>query len=203
MGVPAPNSDTAQGSEFRSKYGLEGRTLITVFGFVRPGRGYETALDALLKLGRDTVLVIAGGPQTAQHETYLDGLSADIETRGLKDQVLVTGYLPDESVPGAMQAADVVLCPQETGTGSYSVQVALGYGRPIIASNLPCFKYMEETGICLLTFTRKDLIAKLKSVLEDGMLRQSLSERAFAYAAEHSWEKIAEKTVEVYKELIG
>ena len=206
MGVPSPNSDTAQGSEFRSKYGLEGRTLITVFGFVRPGRGYEAILDVLPILGRDVVLVIAGGPQTAQHETYLDGLSADIETRGLKDQVLVTGYLPDESVPGAMQSTDVVLCPQEAGTGSYSVQVSFGYGCPIVASDLLCFKYLEETAGCLLTYSRDntgDLASKLLLVLTDESVRKRLSAASLCYAAEHSWEKIAEKTVEVYKELIG
>ena len=201
MGVPAPNSEPG-GNSFRRKFGLEGRTLITVFGFVRPGRGYESSLDALPGLDRDAVLVIAGGPQTEPQRAYLNALSADIEARGLKDRVLVTGYLPDEEVPGAMQAADVVLIPQEHGTGSYSLMVALGYGKPILASDLQCFLDFEPSLWIFKRGDSKDLGAKLGTLLADEESRKRLSTKALAYAREYSWERIAEKTVEIYEELI-
>ncbi|HET6456409.1 MAG TPA: glycosyltransferase [Armatimonadota bacterium] len=202
MGIPAANLEPGLGDAFRRKFGLEGRKLITVFGFVRPGRGYETALDALTKLGNDAVLIIAGGPQTESQKAYVDSLSADIEVRGLRDRVVITGYLPDEEVPGAMQAADIALIPQEHGTGSYSLMVALGYGKPILASDL---RFLLEFEDVLWTFKRgdsEDLAGKLRILLEDEETRNRLSGKALAYAKDHSWDKIAEKTVEVYQELI-
>ncbi len=153
---------------------------------------------------RDAVLVMAGGPQTEAHEAYLHALSAEIESRGLQEQVVITGYLPDELAAGAMRAADVMLCPQEAGTGSYTLQVALGYARPIIASDLPCFIFLEEAAGCLLTFAggdAQDLAAKINCVLGDDALRQRLSDRALAYAGEHTWAKVAERTVQIYEEL--
>lgn len=204
MGVPAPNPDVGLGEAFRRKYSLEERTLIVIFGFIRPGRGYETLLDALPMVSRDAVLVMAGGPQTEAHRAYLDALSAEIESRGLQEQVVITGYLPDELAAGAMRAADVVLCPQEAGTGSYTLQVAFAYARPIIASDLPYFRFLEETAGCLLTFAggdAQDLAAKINSVLGDDALRQRLSDRALAYAGEHTWAKVAERTVQIYEEL--
>ncbi len=118
---------------------------------------------------------------------------------------MVTNYLPDDAVAGAMCAADVVLCPQERGTGSYSLQVVLGYGLPVLASDLPCFAELEDGWQCLITFMRgdkADLASKLGLILDDEGLRERLSSRALAYAAEHSWNRIAADTVQVYRELV-
>ncbi len=206
MGVPAIHAEGASGAEFREQFGLAGKRLVVVFGFVRPGRGYEAAMDALSELGPDTALVIAGGPQTEAQTVYLNELLSMIESRGMKDRVIVTGYLKDEMVAGAMRAADVVLCSQEAGTGSYSVQVALAYGRPILASDLPCFTYPEREHGCVLTYERAnpaDLNAKLKLMLEDEDVRERLSARALTCATDHTWARIAERTVEVYREVLS
>ena len=205
MGVPTPNLDPSLGDAFRSEYDLEGRKLIVVFGFTRSSRGYETVLDAMAELGRDTVLVIAGGPQTAAQSAYFEALLTEIARRGLCKRVVATGYLSDEKVSGVMQAADVVLCPQQEGTGSYSVQLAFGYGCPIVASDLPCFEHLEREFGCLLTFASgdaQDLAHRINAVLGDETLSRSLSDRALAYAREHTWDKIAARTVQVYRELV-
>ena len=204
MGVPPPNPDPKLGDEFRRSFGLQGKTLIVVFGFVRPGRGYETVLDALPLLSRPATLVIAGGCQTEAQNAYLDSLKASVEHAGLRDQVVITGYLADESAAGAMQTADIILCPQGSGTGSYSIQVAFAYGRPIIASDLPCFTHTEQAHGCPLTFAAgdaRDVAAKLNSVMEDCALQERLSRCALDYVADHTWARIADKTVEVYREL--
>ena len=204
MGVPAPNPDPALGDRFRREFGLEGRRLLVVFGFVRPGRGYEIVLDALPMLSRPATLVIAGGPQTEAQAVYADSLVRRASSLRLADRVVITGYLPDEKVAGALRAADIILLPQIAGTGSYSIQVAFGYGKPIVASDMPCFVDPEQSHGCPLTFARgdaRDLSAKLDSVLQGPPLAQKLSQCALEYAKEHSWDRIAEKTVEVYREL--
>lgn len=203
MGVPRPNANPSLADEFRRSFGLEDKTLIVVFGFVRPGRGYETVLQALPILSRPATLVIAGGCQTEVQDAYLGSLKTFVQRAGLRDRVVITGYLSDESAAGAMQAADIILCPQESGTGSYSIQVAFAYGRPIIASELPCFTHTERTHGCPVTFRRgdaRDLAAKLDRVLDDPAVGDALSRCALDYAADHSWGRIAEKTVEIYRE---
>ncbi len=205
MGIPATDMNPIHTDAFRTRFNLQGRRLIVVFGFVRQGRGYEAAMDILPGLGPDVTLVIAGGPQTNVQRVYMDSLAEQVRARGLGDRVVITGYLPDDMVSGAMQAADIVLCSQEAGTGSYSVQVALAYGRPIVASDLPCFAYPEQTHGCLMTFRRgdaQDMASKLKSVRSNPGLSADLSARALRYAAEHTWREIAQKTLEVYRELV-
>ena len=206
MGVPAPDPTPDAGSAFCESRGLKDKKLIVIFGFLRAGRGYEAMLDVLPKLNDNVSLVIAGGPQNEIHKAYMSALISEIEARGLKDRVVITGYISDLEVAGAMRAADVVLCSQESGTGSYSIQVALGYGRPIVASDLPCFTYLEETSDCLVTYKRsdsEDLDNKLKSVLQDESLAQKMSAKALSYADKYTWDKVAVETKRVYDELLS
>lgn len=206
MGVPTPVLEPGLGDAFRSQYNLKGKRLIVIFGFIRPGRGYEAMLDILPDLNSDVMLIIAGGPQTQAHQIYLNMLKSEIESKHLQDRVVTAGYVFSEQVPGVMQAADIVLCSQEHGTGSYTLQVALGYGRSILASDLPCFTSLEETCGCLITYKRynkDDLLSKLNLLLSDRSASERISQHALAYALENSWERVAERTLEVYKELAG
>lgn len=203
MGVPEPVEDSGSGDDFVRKHRLEGRKLIVIFGFIRPGRGYEAVLDIMAELDSGTMLVIAGGAQNPAQELYLESLKGDIEKRGLSDRVFITGYLTDTDVAGVMQSADIVLCSQESGTGSYSVQVALGYGAPILASDLPCFDDLKTEYGCLITFRngdRQDLLSKIKLLLTDKDLSRTLSSSASGYAHRHTWRKVAEMTEAVYRE---
>lgn len=202
MGVPRPNTDPGLGEAFREKYNLAGRRAVVVFGFVRAGRGYETVLSALSGLDDDVVLVVAGGPQNRSQEEYARKWLSDVKLRGFEDRVVLTGYLSDDEVAGAMQCAHIVLCPQERGTGSYTLQIALGHGKPVLSSDLPFFAELEDA---IVTFQRgdsSDLRDKLASLLEDDATRIRLSSKALAYAEEHSWPRIAQRTVGVYEELL-
>src|SRR5581483_6466750 len=64
-GIPAPLPAPTGGQAFREKFGLAGRRLITLFGYVSFNKGYELTLDILPSLPEDVAFVIAGGPRNA------------------------------------------------------------------------------------------------------------------------------------------
>lgn len=203
MGVPEPTAYEGEGNYFRDKYDLYGKRLIVIFGFVRPGRGYETALDILPELDKDTMLVIAGGTRDMSMDWYLTSLHDTIRSQNLMERTLITGYLNDADAGALMQTANLVLCSQEKGTGSYSVQFALGYGKPIVASDLPCFKDLELSYRCLTTCktgSRASLLATIKPLLQDADAAGKLAKAASVYAANHTWQKIASMTENLYRE---
>ncbi|MHB1456708.1 MAG: glycosyltransferase [Armatimonadota bacterium] len=205
MGVPEPTASQNDGEFFRQKYDLYGKKLIVVFGFIRPGRGYETILDLLPEMDKETMLVIAGGVRDLSMEWYLTSLHETIRSQNLTQKTLITGYLNEADAGALMQTADIVLCSQESGTGSYSVQFALGYGKPIVASSLPCFKDLEFTYKCLTTYntgSRTSLASVLKPLLHDNDAAQKLANAASIYAVNHTWEKIASMTENLYREFV-
>jgi len=150
--------------------------------------------------------VIAGGARVSGEEPYAAQVRERIESAGLNDRVVITGFLSDEDVAEAMEASDLVLAPHTWATGSYSVTLPLTHGRPVLASNLDCFQDIAGRMDCIELFANGDneeYIRKLLGLLEDESKRAKLSENARAYAARFSWPKIAAMTRRVYDQTIA
>jgi glycosyltransferase involved in cell wall biosynthesis len=78
---------------------------------------------------------------------------------------------------------------------------SLAYAKPIITSDLPCFKEIQEREPCMRLFRAGDtehFTACLKGVLKNPIGQNEMSERAHRYAVKYSWKEAAKKTLEVY-----
>lgn len=202
-GVPRPvEASPGLVEELRSRYGLAGYRVATIFGYVTADKGYETALDALRSLPPTIKLLIAGGTRIESERGYLLQLEREIEARGLADRVTITGFLDDAEVAAAMALSDVVLVPHLAANGSYSVMVALSYGRPVIASDLPCFRDIHAAGDCVELFPVGDeraLADRLGFLMASASARRHLAAAAERFAAERSWEAVARRTAAIYE----
>jgi glycosyltransferase involved in cell wall biosynthesis len=202
-----PSSFILHPSEaFRERFALGDRRILSLFGYIAPNKGYELTLRILPELPPDVALVIAGGPRTAEMEPYAQSVRKLIAEAGLQERVVITGFLTEEEIAGAMAASEVVLAPHTQATGSYSIMVPLSYGRPIVASDLDCFKEIQERVPCMRLFRSGDaghFAACLKGVLNNPVGRQEMSERALRYATENTWRRAAERTVAVYEKALA
>lgn len=204
---PAPNA--FGGRAFRERFGLGERRVVSLFGYVAPNKGYELALEALPGLPADVALVIAGGARNAEMEAYAASVRAMVAARGLVERVVVTGYLTEPDVAEAMAASDIVIAPHTAATGSYSITIPLAHGRPVVASDLACFREIHEASApspCLALFRAgdsADFQRVLGDLLADDARRAELARRARDYAWAHSWAEAARRTVAVYREAIA
>lgn len=201
-GVPKPIPVPDNGAAFREKFHLGDRRIISLFGYIAPNKGYELTLQILPELPTEVIFVIAGGARTAEMEPYAQSLRQRIAASGMQDRVVITGYLSEEEVAGAMAASEVVVVPHTQATGSYSVTIPLAYGKPIVASDLDCFREIWQRVPCLRLFRSGDaghFAACLKAVLNNPAGREEMSARARDYAAKYSWREAARRTVEIYR----
>jgi glycosyltransferase involved in cell wall biosynthesis len=204
-GIPAPVTAPTGGKAFVERYRLVGRRLLTIFGYVAPNKGYELALEVLPSLPQDVALVIAGGARTPDMEPYQAQVRARIEASGLADRVVLTGFLSDEDVAEAMEASEIVFVPHTQATGSYSVTLPISHGRPILASDLDCFREVSARIDCVELFRACDAAdcrSKLTGLLDSPARRGVLAANALKYAARYSWPRIAAQTRHVYKSAI-
>jgi glycosyltransferase involved in cell wall biosynthesis len=204
-GIPEAAPAPTNGEAFRAKYALQGRRVVTIFGYVASNKGYELTLELLPSLPDDVTLVIAGGARTPDMEPYAGQVQARIRAAGLQERVRVTGFLPDEEVAEAMAASDLILAPHTQATGSYSVTFPLTYGKAIMASDMDCFREIQARVDCLQIFKAGDLSdyrAKLLALLDDPIRRERLSANACRYAQRFSWPRVAALTQKVYAEAI-
>lgn len=203
-GIPTPQAATeSEISAFRERLRLPPGKLLTIFGFITPDKGYETALAALGKLPSSVNLVIAGGTRVETEAPYLERLRAEIERRGLASRVAMTGFLEEREIAAAMAVSDLVLAPHLAANGSYSVLIALSYGKAVIASDLACFHELKERHSCIELFAPEDeteLAERIGFLLATASTRRTLIENARRFTAEQTWDAVAAQTVAVYQQ---
>jgi len=202
MGIPAPIASATAGEAFRDRYGLHGKRVLTLFGYVTPNKGYEIVADVLSRLPSDVVFVIAGGARRPVEEQYVERVRRYVRDRRLQTRVVITGFLSDDEVADAMQATHIALVPHTHATNSYSVTLPLSHGRPVLASDLACFREMAERGDCVELFRsgdKRDLLRRLAALLEHPERRRELSENARRYTDRFGWPNVAAITRDIYR----
>ena len=206
MWVPAVTRPDVSPDVARSELGLAGRKVVTIFGFVVRRKGYELALEALRRWRDDVALLIAGGPHPGDRTGFFEGLSDRIAAEGLAERVIITGYLPDDRVPLVMAATDVIAAPFTAMSSSWSMMHAMAYRKPIVASDLPPAREINERSPCLILFDSGDagdLAAKVTGLLEDeAELRRAVA-AVDSYAETWTAARAAAETASVYKEAAG
>ena len=113
------------------------------FGFVRPYKGLDTAIEALALSGRTDVRLTVAGEFWGGRETY-DQL---IAAHGVKDRIeIFDRYVSDLEAAGLFARSDAVLLPYRTVTGSAVVALAYHYLKPVVVTNLPGFTDVVQEG---------------------------------------------------------
>lgn len=130
--------------EARRKLGMAGRMLL-FFGFVRPYKGLDVAIEALARLGSDygdVSLWVAG--EFWEDEQRYRKLIAE---RGLENRVRIeAGFLPESDLALRLAVCDGVVLPYRSATGSGVLGSAYAGGKPVIATSTGCFKEMVIPG---------------------------------------------------------
>ena len=122
---------------------VEGNILL-FFGFVRPYKGLKYLIEAMpLILERVNVTLLVVGEFWDSQEQYIKR----IKELGVDTHVkIVDKYVPNEDVEIYFAACDVVILPYVSGTGSGIAQIAYGFNKPIIATNVGCLPEIVESG---------------------------------------------------------
>jgi glycosyltransferase involved in cell wall biosynthesis len=137
--------------------------VLLCFGIVRAYKGICYAIEAISELkkrGRRYHLLVAG-EIWEDKRLYLN----QIENLGIADQVTLDDrYIPNEEVSRYFSAADVFLAPYIDGTQSAAIKLALGYGLPIVASDILTDDMLPQPPRVL--FVRPGNVNDLSSAIE-------------------------------------
>ncbi len=177
--------------------GAEG-PVILCFGLLRPYKGTEVLLEAFRQVP-DAELWIVGNPRMDVEP--LRELAAQAPGRVR----FVTRFVEEAEIPAIFRRADIVALPYLDAEHSGVLYTGLAFAKPLVLSAVGGFPEVAATGAGRLVppGDAAALAAALAALVGDEAARAELSAAAArAAAGPYSWERAAQLTLELYRELI-
>lgn len=194
-----PIHDQGVLEQIRKKYNLP-RQFILFAGMLEPRKNIVGLIRAFKKLTDDQEfrhwLVIAGSKGWQYEEIFKAA-----EDLGIKERVVLTGYIPDQDLVAIYNLADVFAYPSFYEGFGLPVLEAMACGTPVITSNVSSLPEVGGDAAVYVDPGRIEEIAlSIKNVLSDNSLRQSLREKGLARSKNFSWENAARQTLRVFED---
>ena len=190
-------------SFYKDQFGLEEKKVLLTFGLLSPNKGIEhviEALPAVVARHPDVVYVIVGAThphvQRREGESYRLSLQRLARERGVDRHVSFYGrFVTLEELTQFLGAADIYITPYlnpaqiVSGTLAYAV----GAGKAVVSTP---YWHAEELlaegrGVLVPFRDSRALASRLIELLENDVLRHSMRKRAYLYAREMTWPKVA------------
>lgn len=187
------------------RYGLRGPYIFNVGGLdVRKRVDLLIEAFALVRhqLPPGTKLAIGGKAHSGNPAVYppLEPLLAEL---GIRNDVVLTGWLGDDEKLALYQAASVYVTPSIYEGFGLTPLEAMACGTAVIAANRTSFPEVIGDAGLLVEPEVAPLAEAIRRVVNDEALRRDLSERGVTRAGEFSWRRLAEQTVSAYRDAIS
>jgi D-inositol-3-phosphate glycosyltransferase len=205
-----PDTDLTP-AEAKRKLGITGtEKAVLFFGRIRPYKGLEYLLAAfklLVSRHSDYRLIVAGEPKKGS-ESYLEEMRRIISREFDPRQIILKiQFIPDQEMELYLKAADVLVLPYKEIFQSGILFLGYSFGLPVVATDVGSFK--EEiiegrTGFLCQPADPADLARTLERYFASDLYKELANRRRElrAYAnVQHSWEAVADLTVNAYAEL--
>jgi UDP-glucose:(heptosyl)LPS alpha-1,3-glucosyltransferase len=183
-------------AEVRREIGIaEGAPVFLYVGDLR--KGMEPAIRALAQVPRAHLVSLSRTPPA----TYREVAAAC----GVADRV---SLLPaTATVERYYGSADVLVLPTPYDAFGMVITEAMACGLPVITTPLAGASELLEEGVHGLLVTSPTdvdaIAAAMRTLATDEVLRQRMGDAAAALMREHTWDRVAARTLEVYYEHLG
>lgn len=180
------------------QYDLAGRRYLLFVGRIVPEKGLDYLVDAYKSLETELPLIIAGGSShTTDYETSIKAKASD------DPRIRFVGHVEGEQLRFLFSNAYIYILPSEMEGMPVSLLEAMSYGNCCLTSDIP--ENSEVILDCGETFHSGDVenlrLHLIELLSHDELVRQ-YKQRALERSRDFSWDKVFEKTVEVYRQVL-
>lgn len=178
----------------------EDTKLLLFFGFVREYKGLKHLLKAMpqVKEKLENVKLMVVGSFADDKADYVQ-LISDMQIEDCVE--VIDGYTPDNEVEKYFAACDVVVLPYESATQSGIVQIAYGFEKPVIVTNvggLPDVVTDGKTGY-VVEAGKPETLAEAVQGFFSNQKAKEFHENVKNEAYKFSWERMRRAIEELYE----
>lgn len=146
----------------------------------------------------DGDLVIAGG-----NGWKMESILERIRTSPRAASIKLIGYTGDDTLPALYAGAEVFLLPSFYEGFGFPPVEAMACGTPVVSSTGGSLSEVLGDGAVLLNHFEIDgWTEAIRQVLGDSEFRQALVVRGHAKAASYTWQTTAQKTLDVFRQVV-
>ncbi|SKA76588.1 Glycosyltransferase involved in cell wall bisynthesis [Caloramator quimbayensis] len=182
----------------RKKYNIPNEYILYL-GTLEPRKNIETIIDSYAlykKNGGNLKLVIAG-----KKGWMYDSILNRVKQYSLGDEVIFTGYVDEDDKACIYKMSSLFLFPSFYEGFGIPVIEAMAAGTPVITSNTSSLP--EAAGDAAIFVNPKDINAIADSMLKianNDYYKKELIIKGLKQSEKFSWEKSAEKLINIYNE---
>jgi glycosyltransferase involved in cell wall biosynthesis len=181
------------------KYGLKKEKFFIYTGSVYPHKNVYRLVKAFLLLGRDDLSLAI----VCSRNVFRERLETVVSSLKTNKQIKFLGFVPDNELKILYQEAIAFVQPSlMEGFGLPGLE-AMACFCPVISSKFSCLpEVYSKAAVYFDPLSPKDMVEKLKLLIEDRRKRRELIKLGEKRVEEFSWKNTAEETVRVYKKIL-
>lgn len=180
----------------------DGKWNILFVGRLERRKGLRYLLGAYKKVKKElpnSRLIVVGAGKRRKYEKLV--------TKANLEDVVFTGYVPNEDLPIYYHTADL-FCAPATGEESFGIVLleAMAVGKPVIASDIAGYASVltnNAEGFLVPPKNANKLAEALLMMMTDKKLRQQMAGRGRMKAQEYDWSHIAQRVLDFYIETLN
>lgn len=198
----SPVEDNRELQRVRHNYGIDGPYILSV-GSIQPRKNLPRLINAYASLRGKYVeaelpkLVLVG-----KHAWLYDETTRALAETGLKESVILTGYVPEADLPALYSGALCFVYPSYFEGFGLPPLEAMKCGAPVIVGNKTSLP--EVVGDAALTVDPYDvssIAGAIERLVNDSDLRRELSVKGRSRAETFDWRETARRTLQIYEQV--
>lgn len=202
----------------RGKLGIRKNDfMLLCFGFLAWYKGTDWMVNAFKaiekenKTKRKITLVVAGGPNPNHlDKAYYRKYIRNIQNECRKNNIILTGFVPEKKIPLYFQAADLVVVPYRTlMSASGPLSIAISFKKPFLVSRTlsnifetedmqEVLKHAKINKEDLVFDLNGEIVKKIKALIRSKTLTKKASNLSLLLKKERAWKNIGK---DYYEEL--
>ncbi len=200
--------------KLKNRYGYQGKTVISTFGLISPGKGLEYGIEAVSKVVEqfDNILYLILGqthPMVKRQsgEVYRQSLQDMVNQLGLHDNIkFIDKYLQKDELLEYLKMSDIYMTPylSKDQTVSGTLAYAVGYGKAIVSTPYNYATEMLQNGRGLLAdFRNSNSLAEcLEVILSNPVLQKEFESKTKTFGRSMMWKNVASNYAKTFIDII-
>lgn len=180
----------------------EDKKILLFFGFVREYKGLRHIINAMPEIVKydSNIRLMIVGEFRSDKENYLE----QIKKLDVGNNIdIVDGYIPDSGIEKYFATSDLIVLPYESATQSGIVQIAYGFEKPVIATDVGGLPEVVSDGKTGYIVEPKNPKALAEAVIRffDENRSEEFTENVRKEAYRYSWDRMNEAVVRLTEKI--